>query len=221
MACPNFKLGFGSTVLVSETDPTPVVLTATAAAKGAKTVTLTAPASETAALKVGEVLAFGANQIVKVASAATVTDAGVAVTTKAIPTALIGGETFSFKDMLLLAGLDSIGIDRTRAEHNVTTIDDDESEQFIPGLLNRQANLGDMKVLVGNAAQELVNSYHDEARQSCLVWRVVGINSMLFDFDGFTTGNLPINFAKDNPTMGSATVRITGNYATKNVTSST
>ena len=216
--CSNYKVGRGSVIYVSETDPALTVLTASVAAVGDETITLTAAATETADLKAGSLWSFGDNLTIKVLADTTVTDAGVAVPVQPLDGAFAGTETSNVKaGFLLLGGLDQINVTSNRDEIEVTTLDDWSSKSYIPGLNANQVDLGDVKIIAGDAAQELLRKYHYQNIPNCLFFKVVGRNGMVFDFEGFTVGDQPINFTKDNPVMGSMSIRVSGAYATENV----
>ena len=219
MSASNYKVGRGSTIgVVEDAAPTTKVLTAAAAAKGATSITLTAAATETADLQNGDLLAFDTNLVAKVTADVQVTDAGVAVSVKRLGAALAGSETTPFKDYPVLGGVKQLNFNSNRGEIDVGTLENWENKSYIPDLIDGTVDLGDLQIIAGDPAQDLVRKYHYTNEEDCLYWQLVIRNGMIIRFPGFTTGNLPINTQNEGSVVnGAMNIRIAGDVEYINV----
>ena len=219
MSGKNYKVGRGGTIgVVESAAPATKILTADAAVKGAKSVTLTAAAAETADLENGDLLTFDTDLVMKVTAPITVTDAGVAVACKSLGKEFAGSETTPFKDYPVLGGVKQINYNSTRGEIDIGTLENWENKDYIPDLLEGNVDIGDLLVLAGDPAQDLVRRYHFENEEDCLFWQIILRNGMGFRFPGFTTGNLPINSQNEGSVIsGAMNVRIAGEVEFLNV----
>jgi len=215
MACPQFKLGVGSVLYVAATDVAAEVVTVNAAAAvGDTTIDLT---GTSATLEAGDLLSFGDDAVVKVTASHTLSATPETVSCKPLDAAFAGTETANFRDMLIYAGLEEITFGANREEIEVTTIASWEVKEYIAGLMDQQINSGTVKVIAGNAAQELVRSNHYQNQAGCLFWRIVARNGAVINGEGFTKDDLPLTITSTDPIMSAISIRLNGGITQENL----